>query len=211
MAEPWPNLSPSHILQVESGWPIYMLLSSEVQSVVFQSLVIHTSLGVQIPPPSLLHMHLPTVYTFNMCIHTYIHIHKLSVHMLMQTHTWTPTHSHTHPQGQDHPHIHTRTAFSLSLSLQLALIVAQSREPGGHLSGIKLSALSNGLQRVAKVARRMKGEWVCERRGLLKDSKNFFGLQEMRSILQIICSCKLLTSFPNLWLPFRYSPHEKAG
>jgi len=111
------SFSQSHTASRE--WMV--LLSSEVQSVVFQSLVIHTSLGVQIPLPSLLHMHLPTVYTVNMCVHTYIHVctysqaHKLSVHMLTHTHTWTPTHSHTHPQGQDHPHIHTRTA-SLSLS-----------------------------------------------------------------------------------------------
>ncbi len=41
---------------------------------------------------------------------------------------------------------------------QVALVVAQRREESGHLSGIKLSALSTGLQRVAKMARRRKGE-----------------------------------------------------
>ena len=44
----------------------------------------------------------------------------------------------------------------VSLSVQMALIVAQCRE-GGRLSGIKLSALSSGLQRVARLAHRKKG------------------------------------------------------
>ena len=37
-------------------------------------------------------------------------------------------------------------------------MVAQRRESGGRLSGIKLSALSIGLQRVAKMARKKKGK-----------------------------------------------------
>ena len=44
-----------------------------------------------------------------------------------------------------------------SLSVQIALVVAQCRERGGRLSGIKLSALSSGLQRVARLAHRKKG------------------------------------------------------
>ena len=58
---------------------------------------------------------------------------------------------------------------------QVALVVAQRREEGGRLSGIKLSALSTGLQRVAKMARRRKGElcawltWVIQRWPLLRD------------------------------------------
>ena len=47
-------------------------------------------------------------------------------------------------------------SFSFS-SMKVALIVAQKREPGGHVSGIKLSALSTGLQRVARLARRKRG------------------------------------------------------
>ena len=43
-------------------------------------------------------------------------------------------------------------------ALQVALVVAQRRESGGRLSGIKLSALSIGLQRVAKMARKKKGK-----------------------------------------------------
>jgi len=93
--------------------------------------------------------------------------------MLMHTHTWTPTHSHTHTHKVRITHTFTLTLLSLSLSLQLAQIVAQSREPGRYLSGITLSALSTGLQRVAKVARRRKGEWVYEGRRLLQDSKKF--------------------------------------
>ena len=48
-------------------------------------------------------------------------------------------------------------------ALQVALVVAQRRESGGRLSGIKLSALSIGLQRVAKMARKKKGKkffWI---------------------------------------------------
>ena len=41
--------------------------------------------------------------------------------------------------------------------VQMALVVAQCREGEGRLSGIKLSALSTGLQRVAKLAKRRKG------------------------------------------------------
>ena len=36
--------------------------------------------------------------------------------------------------------------------------MAQRRESGGRLSDIKLSALSIGLQRVAKMARKKKGK-----------------------------------------------------
>ncbi|CAI8031063.1 Chromodomain-helicase-DNA-binding protein 1-like [Geodia barretti] len=39
----------------------------------------------------------------------------------------------------------------------VALIVAQVREAGGRLSGIRLSALTTGLQRVARLALRRKG------------------------------------------------------
>ena len=45
---------------------------------------------------------------------------------------------------------------SLFVCVQMALIVAQCRE-GGRLSGIKLSALSSGLQRVARLAHKNKG------------------------------------------------------
>ena len=45
---------------------------------------------------------------------------------------------------------------SLFVCVQMALIVAQCRE-GGRLSGIKLSALSSGLQRVVRLARKKKG------------------------------------------------------
>ena len=49
-------------------------------------------------------------------------------------------------------------SLSLSLSLsQLALLVSQSRDSTGKLSGIKLSALDTGLLRVARLARRRKG------------------------------------------------------
>ena len=41
--------------------------------------------------------------------------------------------------------------------LQLALIVAQSRDHNGVLSPIKLTALSDGLKRVAVQAKKMKG------------------------------------------------------
>ena len=53
-----------------------------------------------------------------------------------------------HPPPPPPPRPHT----------QLALIVSQSREGGGRLSGIKLSALSTGLQRVAREARRRRGK-----------------------------------------------------
>ena len=39
-------------------------------------------------------------------------------------------------------------------------MVAQRRESGGRLSGIKLSALNIGLQRVAKMARKKKGKKI---------------------------------------------------
>ena len=45
-------------------------------------------------------------------------------------------------------------------ALQVALVVTQRRESGGRLSGIKLSALSIGLQRVAKMARKKKGKKI---------------------------------------------------
>ena len=41
--------------------------------------------------------------------------------------------------------------------LQLALIVAQSRDHNGILSPINLTALSDGLKRVAVQAKKMKG------------------------------------------------------
>ena len=52
---------------------------------------------------------------------------------------------------------HSILASFFFLEVQLALIVAQSREADGRLSGIKLSALGTGLQRVARQARKMKG------------------------------------------------------
>ena len=45
-------------------------------------------------------------------------------------------------------------------ALQVALVVAQRRESGDRLSGIKLSALSIGLQRVAMMARKKKGKKI---------------------------------------------------
>ena len=46
--------------------------------------------------------------------------------------------------------------------MQLALIVAQTSGEGGHLSGIKLEALSTGLQRVAVEAKKRAGEQQLE-------------------------------------------------
>ena len=54
--------------------------------------------------------------------------------------------------------MHTDCLSSCLAALQVALVVAQRRESGGRLSGIKLSALSIGLQRVAKMARKKKGK-----------------------------------------------------
>ena len=42
--------------------------------------------------------------------------------------------------------------------LQLALVVAQSRGAGGRLSGINMSALTTGLQKIATIAFRRKGQ-----------------------------------------------------
>lgn len=41
--------------------------------------------------------------------------------------------------------------------LQLALVVAQTRDGGRQLTGIKLPALSTGLQRIARCARKRAG------------------------------------------------------
>ena len=76
-------------------------------------------------------------------------------------------------EGRDMVNVHFSTAiYSLSVSLsispchslsvclshsQLALLVSQSRDSTGRLSGIKLSALDTGLLRVARLARRRKG------------------------------------------------------
>ena len=54
--------------------------------------------------------------------------------------------------------MHTDCLNSCLAALQVALVVAQRRESGGRLSGIKLSALSIGLQRVAKMARKKKSK-----------------------------------------------------
>ena len=45
--------------------------------------------------------------------------------------------------------------------LQLALIVAQSRDRNGVLSPINLTALNDGLRRVALQAKKMKGLLCC--------------------------------------------------
>ena len=44
--------------------------------------------------------------------------------------------------------------------LQLALIVAQSRDRNGVLSPINLTALSDGLRRVATQAKKWKGGYL---------------------------------------------------
>ena len=52
------------------------------------------------------------------------------------------------------------TSYILSITilfLQLALIVAQSRDHNGVLSPINLTALSDGLRRIALQAKKMKG------------------------------------------------------
>lgn len=46
---------------------------------------------------------------------------------------------------------------ALYFFLKLAFIVAQSRDRDGRLSGIKLSALSTGLMKVARVAKKKNG------------------------------------------------------
>ena len=65
------------------------------------------------------------------------------------------------PQGEDMVRVElyfrglVEAVFNTS---QAVLIVAQCREKGGgRLSGIKLSALDTGLQRVATLAHRKKG------------------------------------------------------
>ena len=47
--------------------------------------------------------------------------------------------------------------------LQLALIVAQHRDRKNILSGIKLTALSHGLQRVYKAAKHKRGNYTVSR------------------------------------------------
>lgn len=44
------------------------------------------------------------------------------------------------------------------LSVQVALIVAQHRDKNNHLSGIKLTALDKGLQRLYKAAKKCNGK-----------------------------------------------------
>ena len=44
-----------------------------------------------------------------------------------------------------------------TLISQVALIVAQSRDRQNRLSGIKLTSLGQGLQRIAVAAKKMKG------------------------------------------------------
>ena len=51
-----------------------------------------------------------------------------------------------------------RLSKSCLAALQVAVVVVQRKESGGRMSGIKLSALSIGLQRVAKMARKKKGK-----------------------------------------------------
>ena len=48
----------------------------------------------------------------------------------------------------------------LAFVLQVALIVAQSRDRQNRLSGIILTSLSLGLQRIAVAAKKMKGKFV---------------------------------------------------
>ena len=159
MAESWPNLSPSHILQVESGWRyspqkfrvwyFNPWLSTQVLEFKYHS------------PPYFICTYLLCIHSTCAYTHTYMYIFTSTQAECAHAHTYThmDTHTFTHTPTRSGSHTFTLALLSLSLSLQLALIVAQSREPGGHLSEIKLSALSTGLQRVAKVARRRKGEW----------------------------------------------------
>ena len=51
--------------------------------------------------------------------------------------------------------------FKLLFFSQVALIVAQSRDRKNRLSGILLTSLSQGLQRVAVAAKKMKGNKVA--------------------------------------------------
>ena len=60
-------------------------------------------------------------------------------------------------------------------------MVAQRRESGGRLSGIKLSALSIGLQRVAKMARKKKGKIPFSIFSLLESSS--YGTNVIPSLL----------------------------
>lgn len=50
---------------------------------------------------------------------------------------------------------------------QVALIVAQSRDRQNRLSGIILTSLSLGLQRIAVAANKMKGEFVIGEQAML--------------------------------------------
>ena len=50
---------------------------------------------------------------------------------------------------------------------QVALIVAQSRDRQNRLSGIILTSLSLGLQRIAVAAKKMKGEFVIGEQAML--------------------------------------------
>ena len=49
----------------------------------------------------------------------------------------------------------------IAFAEQLALIVAQTRDSSSRLSAIKLSALSTGLQRVSRTARKRNGLSIC--------------------------------------------------
>lgn len=61
----------------------------------------------------------------------------------------------------------------LTLVLQVALIVAQSRDRQNRLSGIILTSLSLGLQRIAVAAKKMKGN---RRISALVRSKSYLGM-----------------------------------
>lgn len=61
----------------------------------------------------------------------------------------------------------------------IALVVAQCRERGGRLSGIKLSALSSGLQRVARLAHRKKASVHLPRIGHSTPNFNWYGTERL--------------------------------
>ena len=48
----------------------------------------------------------------------------------------------------------------IMIIFQLALVIAQHRDNRNHLSGIKLTALSQGLERIHKAAKRLKGMFL---------------------------------------------------
>ncbi|XP_039600899.1 chromodomain-helicase-DNA-binding protein 1-like isoform X2 [Polypterus senegalus] len=74
---------------------------------------------------------------------------------------------------------------------QLALIVAQQRDKANNLSGIKLSALEEGLKKIAKVAKRKKASVHLPRIGHATKGFNWYGTE--RLIRKYLAFRKILT------------------